>query len=87
MFGQGYVRPLYLQPLYQTKTAFKHGYPWSAPENREIVTNYDRGACPAAERLHFEQMLVNEHVRPPHTREDVLDIARAIDKVTKAATA
>lgn len=87
VLGQGYVRPLYLQPLYQTKTAFKHGYPWSAPENRESRPNYAAGACPAAERLHFEEMLVNEHVRPPHTRDDVLDIARAVEKVASAARA
>ena len=82
--GVGYVRPLYLQPLYQTRTAFKHGYPWAAPENQASRPDYSRGCCPAAERLHFEEMLVNEHVRPPHTREDVLDIARAIAKVAPA---
>jgi dTDP-4-amino-4,6-dideoxygalactose transaminase len=80
-FGLGYVPPLYLQPLYQRKQGFKHGYPWAAPENQAIRTNYERGACPAAEHLHFERMLVNEHVRPPQTREDVLDIARGIEKV------
>src|SRR5687768_10904132 len=66
-FAQGYVKPLYLQPLYQRKEAFKHGYPWAAPENRDIRTNYEIGACPATERLHFERMLINEYVRPPQT--------------------
>ncbi|HXQ21897.1 MAG TPA: DegT/DnrJ/EryC1/StrS family aminotransferase [Candidatus Acidoferrales bacterium] len=80
-FFEGYVRPLYLQPIYQTKRAFKHGYPFSAPENRAIETNYHAGACPNVETLHFEQMLINEHVRLPHTREDIADIARAVDKV------
>jgi perosamine synthetase len=80
-FAEGYVRPLYLQPLYQRKEAFKHGYPWAAPENREIVTNYHRGACPSAERLHFERMLVNEYVRPPQTDEDIGDIAKAVLKI------
>jgi perosamine synthetase len=84
-FGTGYVEPLYFQPLYQRKHAFKHGYPWSAPENRDSRPNYDPGACPVAERLHFERMLVNEHVRPPQTLDDVLDIARAIAKVAEPA--
>jgi dTDP-4-amino-4,6-dideoxygalactose transaminase len=83
-FFQGYVRPLYLQPLYQKKQAFKHGYPFTAPINLNSQTNYHHGACPAAEKLHFEQMLINEHVRPPHTLEDVLDIARAVRKVAEA---
>lgn len=83
--AEGYVRPLYLQPLYQTKQAFKYGYPFAAPENREVRTNYHAGACPTAEKLHYEQMLINEYVRPPHVREDVLDIARAIEKVAGSA--
>jgi hypothetical protein len=51
------------------------------------VTNYHPGSCPVAERLHFEQMLISEHVRPPHTREDVMDIARAVRKIAEAALA
>jgi perosamine synthetase len=80
-FSEGYVPPLYLQPVYQNKLAFKHGYPFSAPENRDSQTNYHRGACPNAERLHFEEMLLNEYVRLPHTKDDMEDIARAVDKV------
>jgi perosamine synthetase len=83
----GYVRPLYLQPIYQSKRAFKQGYPFSAPANAECRPNYARGACPAAETLHYEEMLINEHVRPPHTLDDVLDIAKAIDKVELAVRA
>jgi dTDP-4-amino-4,6-dideoxygalactose transaminase len=81
-FHQGYVRPLYMQPLYQRKQAFKQGYPFSAPENREIKANYYPGACPNAEKLHFEQMLINEHVRLPHLRSDMEDIVKVFEKVT-----
>jgi hypothetical protein len=70
-----------LQPVYQRKRAFKHGYPFAAPENRQIETNYHMGACPNAETLHFQQMMINEHVRLPHTLDDMRDIAEAIDKV------
>ena len=80
-FSEGYVQPLYLQPIYQNKLAFKQGYPFSAPENKESQTNYHRGACPNAERLHFEEMMINEHVRLPHTRADMEDIAKAVEKV------
>ena len=80
-FSQGYVRPLYLQPVYQQKLAFKHGYPFSAPENKEIMTNYHEGACPNAETLHNQQMIINEHVRPPHTADDIDDIISAVGKV------
>jgi len=82
-FYQGYARPIYLQPLYQRKIAFKNGYPFSAPENKKIKTNYYKGACPNAERLHFEQMIINEHVRLPHTIDDMDDIIQAVEKVYK----
>ena len=81
LFSQGYTSPLYLQPMYQRKLAFKHGYPFSAPENSAIETNYYAGACPNAEKLYTEQMIINEHVRPPHAEEDMDDIIRAVAKV------
>jgi len=83
-FYQGYVKPLYLQPIYQRKAAFKHGYPFAARENQGIETNYYLGACPNAEKLHFEQMLINEHVRSPHTLSDMEDIVRCFEKVCGA---
>ncbi len=83
-FFEGYSRPLYLQPIYQKKQVFKHGYPFSAPENKDTKTNYHPGACPNAEKLHFEQMLTNEHIRPPHTLDDIEDIIRVFEKVITA---
>jgi perosamine synthetase len=82
-FIRGY-KPLYMQPLYQTKTLFKHGYPWSAPENREIRTNYETGSCPVAEAMR-EQILVKEYIRLPNTRADLDDILAAFRKVANTA--
>jgi len=79
--SEGYAQPLYLQPLYQRRHAFKHGYPWAAAENRESTPDYARGSCPVVERLHDEAIVVGEHVRPPHTEADMDDIARAVRKV------
>jgi len=77
----GYVKPLYLQPLFQRRDAFKHGYPWAAPENADSRPDYSRGSCPVAERLHFDEILINEHIRPPHTESDMDDIIAAARKV------
>ncbi len=79
--GIGYVKPLYLQPLYQRQELFKSGYPFRAPANASLRRNYERGVCPVAERLHFSQLVVNEYVRPPHSLADVDDIVRAIRRV------
>jgi dTDP-4-amino-4,6-dideoxygalactose transaminase len=80
-FYPGYVKPLYFQPVYQKKQAFKHGYPFAAPENQGIATNYYLGACPNAEKLHFEQMLINEHIRWPHNQQDMDDIVKIFKKI------
>ncbi len=79
--GQGYVAPLYFQPVYQRRLAFKHGYPFTAPENREIQTNYFKGACPNAERLHDRELISTDVVRLPHTMDDMKQIIEAVDKV------
>lgn len=81
LFFQGYVKPLYTQPLYQQKNAFKNGYPFSAPENAGSTPDYSEGACPAAERLHYKEMLINEHVRLPQTWDDIRDIVNVFNKV------
>jgi dTDP-4-amino-4,6-dideoxygalactose transaminase len=81
IFFQGYVKPLYTQPIYQKKHLFKNGYPFSAVENKECRMEFDLGTCPNAERLHFEEMIINEHIRLPNTKEDIDDIINAIKKV------
>jgi len=77
----GYTRPLYMQPVYQKKKLFKNGYPFSAPENMECRMTYGEGICPNAERLHFDEMIIIEHVRSPHTQEDMEDIISAFRRL------
>jgi dTDP-4-amino-4,6-dideoxygalactose transaminase len=83
-FHQGYTTPLYMQPMYQRREAFKNGYPWSAPENRDSNPDYSEGSCPTCEFLNKEQIFVNEHIRPPHTLSDLDDIVAAVEKVVEA---
>ena len=81
---EGYVRPLYLQPLYQRRQLFKHGYPFTAPANQGARMEYERGTCPNAEKLHFEQMLISEIIRPPHGAEELPGMIRGIEKTAAA---
>ena len=81
LFFQGYTPPLYLQPVYQNKTLFKHGYPFTAKENLDSSQNYNVGICPNTERLHYKEMIINAHVRYPHSIEDINDLIRCIKKV------
>ena len=42
---------------------------------------YDVSTCPNAEKLHFEQMVINEHIRSPNIKEDINCILIAIKKI------
>ncbi len=73
-FDAGYVRPLYLSPLYHDKKpfAFQH-YKGSA--------RYDKGLCPVAERMNEREVILTQMARPPATLADMEDIVRAFHKI------
>ena len=82
-FYEAYVKPIYLQPMFQAKQAFKSGYPFTAPANESIKMNYEAGTCPVTERLHYDELIVNEHIRPPHTIDDTRDLVGILNKIGK----
>ena len=73
-FSAGYVRPLYLAPLYQHRRHF-------AFENYRGNASYERGICPTAERLYEREIILTGVVRFPATTSDMGDIANAMHKV------
>lgn len=73
----GYVEPLYLQPLYQQRTAWgNQGFPFAG-----AAVKYDRGLCPVAETMHFEQLILTPLVHSALSPRDLQDVADAIEKV------
>lgn len=81
IFYEGYVKPIYMLPVFQSRTAYKNGYPWTASENSKSDPSYAKGTCPVAEDLFENEFLMNLHLCPPNTKEDVIDIVKAINKV------
>jgi len=79
----GYVKPLYLLPLFKEKIAFgDKGYPFNSPYyNKEV--NYDKGLCPICENMHYETLVSHEYMRPPMTKNDLDDFINAIKKVSE----
>ena len=77
MVRGGYIRPLYLSPIYQDRRlpAFKL-------HRGEL--RYDKGICPVAERLHEREVLLTAIARPPATTTDMADVVTAIRKVMAA---
>jgi len=70
----GYVKPLYLSPLYQERRAF-------AFKHYAGTAKYDKGICPIAESL-YEKELVNTMIcRPPASISDMQHVIDAIHKI------
>ena len=71
---EGYLKPLYLNPLYQERRAyaFKH-YTGNV--------SYDKGICPVSEELYEKKLICTMVCRPPATLDDMKDVITAINKV------
>ncbi|AXX93547.1 DegT/DnrJ/EryC1/StrS aminotransferase [Malaciobacter molluscorum LMG 25693] len=74
--GQGYVKPIYMLPMFQNKIAYnKRNFAFK----EEI--NYEKGTCPNVEKFHFHTLWTHDLTRSPFTKEDVNDIINAYVKV------
>lgn len=81
VIGCGYVKPLYMQSLYQKKIAYgSKGFPFGPPWYDQSIS-YGKGICPVAERLYEKELITHELMRPPMTREDMDDVVKAFWKV------
>jgi perosamine synthetase len=79
-FIEGYIKPLYLAPLYQKKIAMgRAGFPWNA--NAGIKYNYSKGICPVVERMFDHELIYTPLMREPLTESDIDDFVDAIKKV------
>lgn len=74
----GYVRPLYLLPMYQQKIGIgEHGWPFTLAADGG---QFDAGLCPVTEHV-STQLIGTEFMRPPCDLDDMRDIADAFTKV------
>jgi len=79
--GMGYVKPLYLQPLYQKKIAYgKDGCPWSCHKYNKVV-DYSKGLCPVTERMYEKELILHELMSPAMKKKDLDSVANAFAKV------
>lgn len=79
-FAEGYVKPLYLNPIYQKKIAIgKKGFPFNF--NPGITYDYPKGLCPVTEKLYEKELLLSPLVREGMDIQDIKDFADAIEKV------
>lgn len=72
LIGAGYVKPLYLLPIYQQR---------AHPALQGSSVSYEKGICPTAERMHFSELFSHEFMRPSMSAKDIQDVFNAFDKV------
>lgn len=81
LMGQGYVKPLYRQPVYQKQIGYgETGCPFKCPLY-EGTPNYSDGTCPNTEDAYHNRLITHELMRPPMTHADLDAVASAFTKV------
>lgn len=81
LIGMGYVKPLYLMPMYQELIGYGAlQCPFRCPHYTGEA-NYGRGLCPNAEEAHFERVIFHQLMRPSMSRADLDDVCAAFHKV------
>jgi dTDP-4-amino-4,6-dideoxygalactose transaminase len=79
LFAAGYIKPLYLEPIFSAREKFKRGYPYSLlPVNERPI--YQRGLCQVTERLYDKELFVTSYNYPPLAKQDMDDIIAAFEK-------
>ena len=76
LIGGGYVKPLYMLPIFKTKNFNFHG---NDPENYD----YSSGSCPIVEDLYNDKFIGHEFMRPSMSKSDLDDVIEAFHKVDK----
>ncbi len=81
IFFEGYVKPIYLQSLYQKQVGYGgKGCPFICKHHNNKYKYY-KGLCPVAENMYDEMFIGFEYARPPQTLEDMEDVIKAIKKI------
>ena len=79
--GEGYVRPIYLQPMYQQQKLFgSTACPFRCGHYSETLS-YARGLCPVTERMHYREVLLTDICHAGVSRSDLGDFVNGFEKV------
>lgn len=77
---QGYIRPLYLNQVYQKQIALgSKGFPFNY--NQGVKYNYEKGLCPVVERMYEKELFYSPIVREAVSENDIQDLVKAMQKV------
>lgn len=81
--SEGYVEPIYLQPLYQKRIVYgSKGCPFTCNHYSGEVS-YEKGLCPVAEKMYYHEMILGNFCYDGITDEDLDDVVDGIAKVVE----
>lgn len=81
LISGGYVKPIYLMPVFQKQIAFgSKGYPFRS-EFYKGEAKYEKGMCPIVERWYEKEFVSHDLMRPGMTTNDLDDVIAAFHKV------
>jgi perosamine synthetase len=81
--SEGYVEPIYLQPLYQRRIVYgNRGCPFTCGHYTGAVS-YAKGICPVTERLFERDLMLTNVCHASVTERDLDDFIRAVRKVAE----
>jgi dTDP-4-amino-4,6-dideoxygalactose transaminase len=79
--GAGYVKPIYLEPMFQTQIAYGNQHcPFSCPLYKGQV-DYRKGLCPETEKMHFDELLTTDICKYPNTKKEADEFSIAVEKI------
>lgn len=80
--AEGYVKPLYLNPIYKNKIALgSKGFPFNVNSDQDYIYAY--GDCPVTESLYENDLIITPLIREGIYEKDLQDFANAIKKVIR----
>jgi dTDP-4-amino-4,6-dideoxygalactose transaminase len=78
--AEGYVEPIYLQPLYQQRIVYgSQGCPFTCHYTGSV--SYEKGICPVTERLYYREMMLGNFCYAGIGETDLDDIVDGLTKV------
>lgn len=81
--GSGYVKPLYLQSIFQKRIAYgNQGCPWKC-DKYTGNPDYSQGGCPVVEKMHYDVLFTHELMKPGMEKNDLDDVIKAFKKVSE----
>jgi dTDP-4-amino-4,6-dideoxygalactose transaminase len=81
ILNQGYLKPLYLMPLYQKKRMYPNTrFPFISEEFPNNAS-YEKGICPVTERLYESEFMFTTICNAGRTKKDIDLFVKAVEKI------